>query len=142
MSKTEGHRHGPGSSLSNRFNPTGSGNGVRKPSYLSFSAKQLEWFTSEGLDRAATIEVENTIKNIDYTIVDPAFTGYAGYHNHTFIGTQGNTGAASGNTASATPTFTGKQGNTAGGGGLDSGNEGGDEARPINISYRMWQRVA
>ena len=62
-------------------------------------------------------------------------------HTHAFS-YSGTTGAASGNTASATPTFTGKEGNTAGGGGLDTGNEGGDEARPVNIAYRMWQRVA
>ena len=48
-------------------------------------------------------------------------TSWSGYHSHG---------------------FTGKEGNTAGGGGLDTGNEGGDEARPVNIAYRMWQRVA
>ena len=69
-------------------------------------------------------------------------TSWSGWHSHNFTGSAGITGAASGNTASATPTFTGKEGNTAGGGGLDTGNEGGDEARPVNIAYRMWQRVA
>ena len=59
-----------------------------------------------------------------------------------FTGTAGTTGGNSKNTASATPTFTGTAGNTAEGGGADTGNEGGDEARPVNIAYRMWQRVA
>lgn len=62
-------------------------------------------------------------------------------HTHSFS-YWGTTAAASGNTGSATPTFTGKEGNTAKGGGSDTGNEGGDEARPVNIAYRMWQRVA
>lgn len=140
--ETEGHRHGPGLTLRNGYNPDGSGDIVRSPGYLSYFPKCKEWFTSEGLDRVSTIEYENTIKNIGSTIVDPAFTGYAGCHNHTFKGLSGTTDVANGNTASATPTFTGNKANTAGGGGLDTGNEGGDEARPVNIAYRMWQRVA
>lgn len=45
-------------------------------------------------------------------------------------------------TKSVAPTFIGSTGKTAEGGGSDTGNEGGDEARPVNIAYRMWQRVA
>ena len=141
--KTEGHRHGPSLTLKNGYNPDGSGGGTYDGAgYLSYFNKYKQWFNSAGLDRLDTVKVENTVKSIVTTTVEPALTGYAGCHNHTFKGNPGTTGAASGNTASATPTFTGKKGNTEGGGGLDTGNEGSDEARPVNIAYRMWQRVA
>lgn len=143
ISSTGGHRHGPGYPLSNNYNPSGSGSRTGKgPGYLCYFDEIPDWKTSMGKNQSSTVQIENTNIKTTTSVVDPPFTGWAGYHDHIFIGTQGCTGAASGYTASATPTFTGKEGNTAGGGGLDTGNEGGDEARPVNIAYRMWQRVA
>ena len=142
ISKTGGHRHGPGVPLSNNYNPIGSGGRSGGPGYLCYFDEDLKWKNSNNQEYNSTIRNENCSSTIITSLVDPPFTGFAGYHNHTFIGISGNTTAASGNTASATPTFTGNKANTAEGGGLGTGNEGGDEARPVNIAYRMWQRVA
>lgn len=143
ISKTGGHRHGPGVPLSNNYDPSGSGSRTGGgPGYLCYFDENLKWRNLNNQECSSTIRIENYDATTITSLVDPPFTGWAGCHNHTFKGISGNTTAASGNTASATPTFTGKVGNTAGGGGLDTGNEGGDEARPVNIAYRMWQRVA
>lgn len=143
INKTEGHRHGPGSSLHNTYIPNGAGDGTKaKPAFLSYSDKYPYWNTSAGHDHSNIVQIENSEPKTITSVIDPTFTGYAGCHNHTFSGIEGRTTAASGNTASATPTFTGNKANTAEGGGLGTGNEGGDEARPVNIAYRMWQRVA
>lgn len=109
------------------------------------------WIDCEGNG----IDKDNRM-NGKYVLYNQKYTSYSGYHSHIFTGTEGTTvpttptftgkagttGAASGNTENATPTFTGKAGTTGEGGGADTGTEGGNEARPVNIAYRMWQRVA
>lgn len=142
ISKTEGHRHGPSASLCNGYNPNGSGDRVSKPCHLSYSVSNPHWYITKNVVDDKNVQAENNTSHVTTSSVKSTFTGFAGYHDHTFIGTPGNTTAASGNTASAAPTFTGNKANTAEGGGSDTGNEGGDEARPVNIAYRMWQRVA
>ena len=112
ISSNGGHRHGPSKSLYNTYRPDGGGDSGNAPGYLSYFLNNPHWYNSSGVNNDATINRENSSSSTASSSVDPMFTGYAGYHNHTFSGSAGTTGPAGGNTTSTAPTFTGNAGTT------------------------------
>ena len=86
-----GHRHGPGNSLYNTYRPDGGSDSGNSPGYVSYFTNNPHWYNSSGVNNDATIGRENSSSTITTSTVNPALTGYAGYHNHTFTGYGGTT---------------------------------------------------
>lgn len=137
ISSTGGHRHGPSNSLYNTYRPDGGSDSGNSPGYLSYFSNNPHWYNSSGVNNDTTISRENSSSAITSSSVNPAFTGYAGYHSHTFSGSAGTTGGASGNTASATPTFTGTQGTTG-----SNGSGTSFSILPPYVVKYCWERTA
>lgn len=137
VSSTGGHRHGPGDRLYNVYQPSGGSNNRNEPSYLSYFNTSKHWYDWSFQSNDNKIQNENSSSSITTSSVQPNFTGYAGYHSHTFSGSAGTTGGASGNTASATPTFTGNEGTTS-----SNGSGSAFNILPPYVVKYCWERTA
>ena len=91
ISKNGGHRHGPGDKLYNVYQPSGGSNNKNEPSYLSYFNTSKHWYDWSFKSNDDKIRSENSSSTITTSSVDPTFTGYAGYHKHTFSGYAGTT---------------------------------------------------
>lgn len=137
ITKNGGHRHGPSNSLYNTYRPDGGSDSGNASNYLSYYKNNPHWYNSSGVNNDTKISSENSSSTTTTSTVDPKFTGYAGYHTHTFTGSAGTTGGAIGNTASATPTFTGNAGTTG-----SNGSGTSFSILPPYVVKYCWERTA
>ena len=106
ISNTGGHRHGPGDKLYNVYQPSGGSNNKNEPSYLSYFNTSKHWYDWSFKNNDNIISSENSSSTIQSSSVQPNFTGYAGYHSHTFSGSAGTTGSnGSGTSFSILPPY-------------------------------------